>query len=786
MSKESVNFDVHPEIIRQYIWNQHGARYKAIIELIQNSIDAGADLIEVNINKTSFSVKDNGKGFGSKENILENFKTFGRPHTEGDGAIFGRFRAGRGQIFSHAHVQWRSGLYEMDVNLKTKDAGLMFDLIEHDKEQPGCVVNGQWHKRLEDYQYHELISTIKLHCKYLTYNIHINKESLLNDIHNAQIVLDDEELTIYYFEDRRSVSYYNLGVFVSQEYSDVSYDVVSKKQFELNTARNEILTGCQLKSKAEYYIKADRKKRLGQRIRDKAKTSEEKKQALENLLEYYKEMDFEDIIQLAMMPIIKESDGNYLSIEDMSNADVISFTYNSDQASYVQAVLEVNQAQSARLKTIKKSKTFAIIDAERIKSLHVNNGRFNNIFYDTKNLGQTFLNEIQKVCEYVRNQIKHDEREINWHVKEVGMNLFTRTIKVIDFEVLREPLISASEMIQDKDLAKEALIILNAIRNACSLTGLTDRTIMAGKSTKSHAWTNGSTTICINVKLLDERLTRENFDTYLNQMNENNYYFFLAFLILHEQTHKSSSIETLEHGDEFYKEFHDAVLINPKPYTSEEVLRCKPNYAMLPISAVNFAHKVKRRIKHELLSESLKKTLANREAFSIYNSKVDLKKIKLFVDHYQNQQADYVVRQLSDKRIMELGSFDFFDYHPLRFSDKEMAIIHEGLKLTEQEMLEQNTFLHELFREHFAIIMPKKKVSDLIQWKEKTRYGDPYRTFYLSSSKDFWENISIKFLRNVLSKRQDRMAGVLWEMLEIANYNGNEVPPGRVRLPVML
>lgn len=84
-------FTLDPQIIHHVIYNQAGSIGKAIIELIMNSIDAGAAAVQIKMTEKGFECVDDGRGFASREDVLNYFGRFGTPHQEGD-ATYGRFR----------------------------------------------------------------------------------------------------------------------------------------------------------------------------------------------------------------------------------------------------------------------------------------------------------------------------------------------------------------------------------------------------------------------------------------------------------------------------------------------------------------------------------------------------------------------------------------------------------------------------------------------------------------------------------------------------------------------
>jgi hypothetical protein len=143
-----------PRIIYHFIKSQAGSLGKALMELAQNSIDAGSTEIRLTLSQKEFCIEDNGQGFGNDADIHRNFGTFGTPHQEGD-SRFGRFRLGRGQIMAFAKTLWHSTGYVMDVDVQNR--GLNY-ILRTGPIRSGVKVEGvfytpvdgesEWHRNL--------------------------------------------------------------------------------------------------------------------------------------------------------------------------------------------------------------------------------------------------------------------------------------------------------------------------------------------------------------------------------------------------------------------------------------------------------------------------------------------------------------------------------------------------------------------------------------------------------------------------------------------------------------
>lgn len=140
---ERRSFGIHPAILLTLMREQAGSVEKALAELVMNSVDARSTRIDITTSDTGFSIADDGKGFTSIDQLETFFDMFGTPHEAGD-AYYGRFRVGRGQIMSYAKTTWRSGPFEMRVDIDPSAKDIGYDLVVHKAIAPGCRVDGEF------------------------------------------------------------------------------------------------------------------------------------------------------------------------------------------------------------------------------------------------------------------------------------------------------------------------------------------------------------------------------------------------------------------------------------------------------------------------------------------------------------------------------------------------------------------------------------------------------------------------------------------------------------------
>jgi hypothetical protein len=262
---ETRAFKIHPQLLFDVIQRQAGTLTKALCEGVMNSIDAGATKVEVELYANAARIRDDGKGFPTRESIELFFETFGQPHTAGD-AVYGTFRMGRGQMFSFGVNEWCSGRFEMKVDIKGR--GLDYELTEKKgDEQAGCDIAIDLYKPLSLLEQRGIADDLRRMVRYVDVPVLLNGEQI-NKI-AARETWDFEDEYAYYRLGQGRLAIYNLGVFVndSRAYNlGIGGTVVAKKQLRLNFARNDVLNDCTvwqkiakvLRARADNNIKAKR------------------------------------------------------------------------------------------------------------------------------------------------------------------------------------------------------------------------------------------------------------------------------------------------------------------------------------------------------------------------------------------------------------------------------------------------------------------------------------------------------------------------------------------------
>ncbi|CAG9237748.1 conserved hypothetical protein [Paraburkholderia tropica] len=255
------NFKVHPAIIKTLIGEQAGTLPKAFAELVMNSVDAGSTRIDLDIDEAGrFTFWDNGRGFTSSVEIEEFFDTFGTPHVPGD-AYFARFRCGRGQIMSYARTIWRSGHYEMRVDLNGEEGEAGYDFEEHAECHPGCSITGQIYEFANPYfpKNHSLRvyftgeddsvvagRTSEFAClvRYVLIPVFVNGRQINTPPIGERWDQEDEHAYYAFDRDSPEVRVFNRGVLVTDIPSrkfGIGGVVCSKAPLVVNMARNAVI-----------------------------------------------------------------------------------------------------------------------------------------------------------------------------------------------------------------------------------------------------------------------------------------------------------------------------------------------------------------------------------------------------------------------------------------------------------------------------------------------------------------------------------------------------------------
>ena len=244
---ETIPFTLHARAIRFLVTHQSGTVQKAILEAVMNSIDAGATRVDVNIGFEQMEITDNGKGFASREEILEYFATFCAPHQEGD-ARYGRFRMGRGQLFNLGPNRWRSGEFLMEVDFTANDDDAYTFKLDTLTPIQGTRIDIAFRDTLNAGALMAVTEELRTYLIWTETEIYVNGERISSDVAKAKWDLETPD---FFFKattsEVKGISVYNQGVLVCEipkHRFGIGGTLVSRRALDVNFARNEILSTC--------------------------------------------------------------------------------------------------------------------------------------------------------------------------------------------------------------------------------------------------------------------------------------------------------------------------------------------------------------------------------------------------------------------------------------------------------------------------------------------------------------------------------------------------------------
>lgn len=544
---ETRKFTVDESIIGDLITKQAGSLSKAIIELVMNSVDAGATKIDIRIDEEGFSVKDDGKGFVGRTEVLNFFERFGTPHQEGD-ALFGRFRIGRGQIMAFARCQWRSGTFQMDTDFRGK--GTEYEFLENLDTHYGCTVKGSFYGGPDDrgssywWRPYELEKSLA----YLGVKIDLNGERISKDIDAMEWEINHD---LFYFSedvwgDRLEI--YSAGVYVC-DFPKRAFGrcgvLVTKKPIAVNFARNAILEDeCPSWKHITTILQESVAKRRPASRLIKAEDRE---------TEYHLFLDGKtDVFEFIRLRLLEDVDGNVFSFSSISK-DIVNIVSASERRMPLSE--HINAQDTCFVFAPHESRRFSG-DLEW--------------FY-----GTTRKNEAQYICDLinaVHDRLKAVKDDISFldprHEKLHEILDWTGRITVhVRFDELESRFPTTRKALPLSALGEEETELFREIKRAsneihgevydflCRTGKISEadsfplRKLTLGDSLGSAlAWTDGASFIAIDIAYLKKMYLR--FDDGV---------FDLILTVLHEYCHLDSDIDDHSHDKAFYELYHNVL-----------------------------------------------------------------------------------------------------------------------------------------------------------------------------------------------------------------------------------
>jgi hypothetical protein len=530
MESEERDFGMHHNLLYNVIMRQAGTLQKAVLEGVMNAIDAGATTCRIELTTHKLSITDDGHGFQSREEIEEFFETFGTPHVEGD-ATFGHYRMGRGQIMSFGGNVWRSRNFEMKVDMKSRSSG--YKLFEHNEDFPGTRVEVELYDPMLPSNLQRTLSEIRNFVAWAQIPVILNGENISKKPETAKWTHEDENAYYSLSSERQQLSIYNLGVLVVTTYSGrfgMGGTVVSKKPLEVNFARNDIQSTCPIGSAIAAFIKKEAKVGATKKTR---LTDAERDIMVSDMLaggteteEAFKLRVITDVYGRSwpiskLLKVVSNFSGKLIVAQ---RGDLLVET-----AQHRGYVFSIDEATLER---------FGASDAEGFKSRMIKFAQTNAEIQDDKYFYRHQLRLMANVLEKIQI-VERDDLKV--FVSDDYIPIINK-----DLTPDQKVLLSCIE----RGYAKMIQVLNKA---AYEDQNFERRSILFGRSDSALAWTDGSSTIWIDVEYARRLRLGHSGATQL------------AMLLLHETIHEGPDTGTHQHDHAFYQAYHDMSTLYEDP-----------------------------------------------------------------------------------------------------------------------------------------------------------------------------------------------------------------------------
>lgn len=530
-------FELDPQIIQHIIYNQAGSIGKAIIELLMNSVDAGATAVRLTMTKEGFQCSDDGRGFASRDDVVRYFGRFGTPHQEGD-ATYGRFRLGRGQIMAHAKTQWFSNSWWMTVD--TQEMGYNYDLEELEAPSTGCLIVGSWYETLNDLELMSSVQEIRDLVRYTPISVELNGRVITRD--PATEKWDHEDEWAYYrAKEDGPVAIYNQGVLVRNDSSHMwgaGGLIVSKKALDLNVSRSEILR----KTCPVWKIIAKEFTRLAKevsaRLGDHRKTEARRSKSALSLLSGDANLD-EIFFKEEVITVLPGK--RHITLQEFFRK---AYREHSNTYTIVQRGNDVPKGEA-----IAGQRIIQVLHPQTLERFGCHNVA-------------DFEDAMSRVVENL-TQATDDNKRRSWFWFSNGV---LQAPQQVAFATLKKAFIERTLIVDEKKaLEKETCRAWIALRwclqhyaGACAGAdryrdgrvryGASSLNVLLGESNTAEAWTDGKTYLAINSEIV-KRIKKDPLQTVA----------YIFSLVEHEVAHQGDSLEC-GHDEAFYQRFHDISL----------------------------------------------------------------------------------------------------------------------------------------------------------------------------------------------------------------------------------
>ncbi len=496
---ENRTFSMHKNLLLDVITKQAGTVDKAILEAVMNAVEADASKIDIKMNGKTINIVDDGHGFRTRDEIIEAFEVFGKSDERKQIAgKYARFQMGRGQLFSFGKVVYRSHTFRMTVDILNNVENLGYTLEENLDDIPGTTISVQLYDPIDTYSIFGIERQMSKNVRFVDIMTRFNGKQINVNLESMKWDLITDDAYIKYNDSSNDIDVYNLGVFVRKITSPgTGGTVVSKKQLEVNFARNDIIGSCPVWKRVKSIFNG----RIQKTLLDKRTFSPEEAAEVFRRLESGEYQSYD----VAKLNLFRACNGKRFSINDICEKAKYSF----DKAGQLKADKAMQQSNAI------------IFDMESIAIIF-------DVPPDEQSVQRAFLKNICKNPKFSHRRFP----------------------VFVDKKELYDDINEEREHIEDKKLSKEEQIVLRIINNWLPYSHIMcgeskeirGRRVIAGESDVCNGWTDGSTFIAIDRSKIREAAAGP--QGWVNILG----------IISHELAHLGNE---LTHDADFYERYHE-------------------------------------------------------------------------------------------------------------------------------------------------------------------------------------------------------------------------------------
>jgi len=493
---------MHANLLRDIIERQAGTLDKAVLEDVMNLIEAGATRGDITIKRRSLVIKDDGKGFESRQEIIDAFETFGKSdERKEENKRWARFQIGRGQMLAWGKVTYRTRTFEMTVDIRDPDTGCGYRLKEGLPDAPGCTITAQLYEPLDAQSIVTLPRRIAENVKYVDIPIYVNGKQVNRPPEKEKWSLVDDDGFYRFNESANSIAIYNLGVYVRHVYrGGIGGVAVSRRQLDVNFARNDVLESCPVFKRIMKHFRSKGQRSLLER---KTFIPEQVVEVLANM-----ESGLYTPHQVANLRLFRTVTNKTVSCFEISRQTQISFSELGDDRA------DKAMAQRRGLMVLSLPHLSAVFGTNQPKEIYT---ALCDLLAEVKAL-------YNRKPAYVRIEDVH------------------KTVRN-DAILLDRSKLTKVERLALKTLSEHFEHGLYSAEGGVDVPG---RTIHIGRMEGWRAWTNGHSFIAIEQ------------DVFAGNMRSLAGWIDLSLLIAHEYAHTS---DDRTHDADFYERFHEYAFV---------------------------------------------------------------------------------------------------------------------------------------------------------------------------------------------------------------------------------